>query len=252
VTSEAGGRTLLRTLLALKLATGEFAGKRYRLDAPFHSVYGEGVVPVLVDDDGGRCGIYVDVAPWTPTAQEECLRWLALLRTSELEDLPVEVRSDAPVPPELAFFSGRAARIVFELVGLLQVRLFRDPGFAAANAANLKRLSAEYLGFDLRDDRDGLDDLDRLVVEVLRPEGHILHSTVLMLGCFFGEALVRHLGGRWNVAGPTAEDVTVEVPTSGAVVAANVFGKVVKLFHNGLEDSTRAMALAIEARREAS
>jgi hypothetical protein len=250
VSADAEGRTLRRTLLALNLATTEFAGTPPRLEAPFHSVYGEGVVPLLVGDADARRGIYVDVAPWTAAAKEECLRWLGLLRTSDLDDLLVEIRSDARVPPDVAFFSGRSARIDFELVGLLQVRLFGDPAFAPANAANLRRLSAEYLDLPLRDGHAGLEDLDRLVVEVLRPDGHILPSTILLLGCFFGEALGRMHGGRWNVAGPTSDQVTVEVATPGGVLAANVFGKVTKLFHNGIEDSTYAMALAIEGRRE--
>jgi hypothetical protein len=250
VTTAAEGRTLRRTVLALKLATTEFAGRPQRLAEPFHSIYGEGVVPLLVDDGEARRGIYVDVVPWTPAAKEECLRWLGLLRASELEDLAMEIRSDGPVPADITFFSGRSPRIDFELLGLLQVRVFGHAGFAAANATNLRRLSAEYLDLQLRDGQAGLQDLDRLVVEVLRADGHILPSTILLLGCFFGEALGRMHGGRWNVAGPTSDQVTVEVATPGGVLAANVFGKVTKLFHNGIEDSTYAMALAIEARRE--
>ena len=248
MTTDEPGRALRRALLTLNIATAELAGQAVRLHVPFYSVYGEGVVPLLVGGEDTR-GFYVDVAPWTAAAREECARWLALLRTSDREDLRIEIRSDGPVPEDLAFVARRSPRTEFELLGLLHVRLPADAAFAAGNAATLRRLAAEYLDRDLRHGLAGLVDLDRLVLEVLRADGHVLPSTLLLLGSMLGDTLVRGLGARWDLREVASNRVAVVRDSAAGPLTVDVFGKVARLIKNGIEDSTFAMARSLEAGR---
>jgi hypothetical protein len=148
----------------------------------------------------------------------------------------------------LRFYSGRSPRVAFELLGLLHIRLFEQADFGRENAATLGRLAKEYLDVGLGDGIDGLEALDQVVVELLRPSGPILASTVLLLGSYFGEALIAAYGGRWSVRGPTTGGVSVEIVSPAGTMNADVFGKVQKLYANGMEDSTAWMARSIGKR----
>ncbi len=243
------GGSMGRILLTMKMAA-ESEGKIRAFHASFSSPYGDGVVPLLIATEGGERGLYVESGPWDDAKEEACLRWLALLRTSDREDLEVEIRSDVDVSERLRFYTGRAPRVVFELLGLLHVRVFEQPDFGKENAATLRRLAPEYLDVELAGGIAGLETLDRLVVDLLRPSGQVLPSTLLLAGCFFGEALVAAYGGRWNVQG--SRGVSVEIASPAGTMDANVFGKVQKLFENGMEDSTAWMARSIGERLDES
>lgn len=250
IASGEGVPAISQSLLALKVAA-EAGQKVKALHAPFASVYGDGVVPVLLETEGRELGLYTESGPWDWPAKERCLKWLGLLRTSDREDLEVEIRSDAEVPELVTFYARNTPRTVFELVGFLQYR-WAVPEFARENAATLRRLASEYLGLELGRGEAGLEALDRLVAETLRADGHVLPSSVILLGSFFGETLVERHGGNWLTRGEDIEEVVVEVRAAAGVIEANVFGKVLKLFRNGIEDSTLWMARSIAEKLEAS
>jgi len=236
-----------REALAMKLVAR--AGGRVRgVRVPFSSPYGHGVVPVLLADGQGERGIYVEPGPWTSAREEECLRWLGRLRASERRALEVEIHSDVPAPDRLTFYSRPTPRANFELVGLLEVRVFAERDCGPGNAGTVKRLAQEHFGRDLGGGMAGLEALDELVVEELRPGGQLLPSTILLLGCFFGENLIDQFGGRWDVDGSGTGQTTVELASTAGTVNAMVFGKVTKLFNNGIEDSTLWMAKSIADR----
>lgn len=237
-------RSLLRTTLALKVAA-EWGPKLKRAAAPFQSDYGEGTIPILVETEDGERGFYIEVPPWTEPVEHECLRWLALLRTSEREDLDMEIKSEAAVPDLLSFYVKKSLRNTFELEGLLAVR-WKTEGFARANVTTLKRLAEKHLGTVLADGVEGLRTLDELILEYFSPEGHILPSTVILVGSMVGEFLISTHGGEWRVSGEELEAVVVALPTLHGVADVNVFGKVIKLFSRGAEDSLAAMAVAID------
>jgi hypothetical protein len=238
-----------QSLLAVKVAA-EAGQKVKALHTPFASVYGNGVVPVLLETEGREKGIYTKGGPWNWPAKERCLRWLGLLRASDREDLEVEIRSEAEVPELVTFYAGNTPRAVFELVGLLQFR-WAVPEFARENAATIRRLATQYLGLELGQGEAGLEALDRLVVETLRADDHVLPSSVILLGSLFGETLIERHGGNWLTRGEDIEEVVVELRSAAGVIEANVFGKVLKLFRNGMEDSTLWMARSIAERLEA-
>jgi hypothetical protein len=48
--------------------------------------------------------------------------------------------------------------------------------------------------------------------------------------------------------GEDIEQIVVSLPKGDSLLDVNVFGKVMKLFRNGAEDSTAAMAVGLEAR----
>lgn len=237
-------RTLLRTTLAVKLAA-QWGSRVKRLHAPFQSEYGEGVVPILLQDEKGERAVYVDVAPWTWRSQEECLRWLGLVRTSDQEDLPVEIHSNAEVPEIVSFYAERSLRNSFELEGLLCMRWGTD-GFARENAANLGRLAEKHLGISFAAGVEGLTTLDECVLEYFKPTGHMLPSTTILLGSLLGETLIARHGGEWLMRGEELEEAIVALPARAGLTEVNVFGKVMKLFHNGIEDSTAAMEVGLE------
>jgi hypothetical protein len=242
-----GEDALARSLLSLKAST-EYGHQLVRLAAEFHSIYGEGMIPILVKENGGEKGIYVEAGPWEAQKQENALRWLGLLRTSEREDLEVEFRSDVEIPRLLTFYANRTPRVLFELVGFLNHRWVQRPNFAELNVQTLKRLLHEYMAVDLPEGISGLEKLDAFVVDELRgsdPESHMLLSTTILLGSFFGEVLRKQSRGRWLVDGETIEDVVLEVSSEVGTCKANVFLKVRKLFSNGIEDSTAWMARII-------
>ena len=74
----------------------------------------------------------------------------------------------------------------------------------------------------------------------------------VLMGSFFGETLIERHGGIWLSRGEDVEEVVVELRSTAGVIEANVFGKVLKLFRNGIEDSTlwmgRSIAEGLEAR----
>jgi hypothetical protein len=211
----------------------------------FASPHGEQIIPLLVQTDEGEKAIYVDANPWTTASEERFLRWLGLLRTSNREDVDVEIRSKEEVPERLRFYCDQGPRVLFEVAAVPQVKWVEDPSFGSENTALLRRLAIEYLDLEMADGITGLEVVDRLVVEVLRPDGHHLPWTVLLLGSFFGERLIAMYDGRWSIEGKRVDEVTVEVRSGERATQADVFGKVMKLFDNGMEDSTAAMARAM-------
>jgi len=234
-------------LLTLKVAA-EYEGKVKAFNAPLSSVYAEGVIPLLVEVGGRERGIYVESGEWDWPARQRCLRWLGALRTSDREDLEVEIRSEEVVPEAVSFYTAKSPRVLFELVSFLQFRWVGISDFGAQNAQTLRRLAAEYLEREVAEGEQGLETLDRLVVDLLRPAGQILPSTLILIGSFFGEVLIARNGGRWLVRGDDLDDVAVEIASSAGTIEANVFGKVVKLFQNGMEDSMAFMARSIGER----
>ncbi len=231
--------------LTLKLAAEDYAGQVKAFHAPFASVYGDGVVPLLVEQDGRERAVYVEGGPWDWPAKERCYRWLAGLRTSEREDLEVEIRSADPVPEVVSYYTGNTPRVVFELAGFVNFAWVNVADFAERNVATLRRLAHEFLDLEIGEGQAALESLDRLVVDALRPGGHVLPSTIILLGSLFGQMLIIQYGGRWLVQGDDMDAVVVEVSSPAGIVEAYVFNKIIKLFNNGLEDSTAFMARSL-------
>jgi len=234
-----------RHFLTLKAAAA--AGEYTKgFDSPFVSPYGDGVIPLLVEEQGREVAVYVEAGPWDSAKVEDFLKWLALLRSSDRNELDVRVESDAPVPATARFYAGRSPAIEFELMALLQLRWVPYERFGPDNAQTLARLAQEYLGRELTPDLEGLQALDALIVEDLGSAGHpVLPATHLLAGSFFGEVLIALYGGEWVVQGDHASDISVRVTSPRGDADANVFGKIAKLVRNGIEDSTAAMAESI-------
>lgn len=79
-------------------------------------------------------------------------------------------------------------------------------------------------------------------------------ETLFMFGCYFGEVLVRNLGGRWFTPAQNAATLAVLAVELDAGLQANPIGKVFKLLENGPEDSTAWLyrVLAEEKSKRAS
>ena len=135
--------------LESKLAAGEYAGRVKQGHVAFSSPCGSGQVPLLVEIGGRERGIYVETGTWDWPAIDRCHRWLAVLRASERRDLDVDVRSVEPVPEAVSFYLQKSPRVLFELAGLAACRWVGVAGFAAQNAAALRRLAREHLGLGM-------------------------------------------------------------------------------------------------------
>jgi hypothetical protein len=234
--------------LLLKVSE-EYEGHETTFGEPFASPYGEGAIPILVHLPECELAVYVDANPWTVATEERFLRWLGLLRTSNREELDVDVRGSAEVSERLKFYCTQSPRVLFELAAVPQVKWVDDPDFGPNNVAVLRRLLTEYFDWDVPDDVSGLEVLDNLVATEFLKDGHVLPWTVLMFGSFFGEVLMSLYGGQWKIHGRTTADVTVEIPwAGGSVMEANVFGRVVGLLENGIEDSMSSMTRTIRER----
>ncbi|GIK83297.1 MAG: hypothetical protein BroJett024_44020 [Alphaproteobacteria bacterium] len=231
--------------LTLKLAAEDYAGQVRAFHTPFASVYGDGVVPLLVEHEGRVRAVYVEGGPWNWPAKERCYRWLAGLRTSEREDLEVEIRSADPVPEVVSYYTGNTPRVVFELAGFVNFAWVNVADFAERNVATLRRIAHEYLDLEIGEGQAALESLDRIVVDALRPGGQVLPSTIILLGSLFGQMLITQYGGRWLVQGDDMDAVMVEVSSPAGTVKAYVFNKIIKLFNNGMEDSAAFMARSL-------
>ena len=95
-------------------------------------------------------------------------------------------------------------------------------------ARNVSRVELDYSPGSLK----YLDSLIPSDGEVERepPEG-----VILAMGCYLGETIIRHLGGRWSWEGPDAGLTQPHVQIGTQKV--NVFGKVRKRFRYGESDS---------------
>jgi hypothetical protein len=231
-----------------ELAGGEFRDGVKATYVGFGSIYGEHTIPLLVDVDGRDHAVYVESDEWTWPTKTRFYRWLTALRTSDRENLPVIVRGRHEVPADVSGYVEPNARNKFELAGLLNIEFTETPGFAELNVITLKRLAHEYFDVTLFEGAEGLAELDRLVIERLRPASRFLPSTVLLLGSFFGESLIHAFGGEWQIRGKTTDNVSIEIQCPNGSLEANVFGKAVKLLRNGSQDSLAAMAASISNR----
>lgn len=83
--------------------------------------------------------------------------------------------------------------------------------------------------------------IDQLVLG-FRKEGNSaqdINKTLIVLGCYVGEVMVRNLGYKWD--NPTQKEISIGFDVTGVRGKNNVFsnpiGKVFKLLENGQEDS---------------
>ncbi len=233
---------MVNATMALQLAGGEFDGKVRNMAVAFGSIYGEHSIPLLVELEGREHAVYVETGAWDNAAKTRWYKWVAALRTSEREELPVLIRSPTDIPDDVSTYAENSPRNAFELTGMMNVKWTDTPHFTELNAATLRRLAHEYFGIDLGQGLDALERVDQFVIERLGPSGRVLPSTLLLIGSFFGEALIAELGGEWKVRGRSASDVMVEIAKNGKTVEGNVFGKAAKLLRNAREDSLAAMA----------
>ncbi len=119
--------------LLLEVAS-EYQDAETEYGVGIRSPFGEHIVPLMVRTVKREFGIYADANPWTTASEERCLRWLGLLRTSELEDLEVEIRGEHGVHERLRYYSGLRRRVLFEVAAIPQVKWVDAEGFASENA----------------------------------------------------------------------------------------------------------------------
>lgn len=148
-----------------------------------------------------------------------------------------------------AWFSRPRAAAVPPLPADTQHPLALAPGLTPESASDLAAVAVQVAARVHRVELDyspaSLDKLDALVL-ASRASGSSRESqrkTLLLLGCYFGEVLVRHQGFRWDRPTATERDLSgssfgLRAPNGGFW---NPIGKLHKLAAHGSEDGTAAM-----------
>jgi hypothetical protein len=92
---------------------------------------------------------------------------------------------------------------------------------------------------------DGLQEVERALAEVAGDpeEDEVAYwSAVVKLGCFGGEVIRSSNGGRWKVTDSGSLPFALSTRFRGAEATVNPFGKAIKRFASGEEDSLVALA----------
>jgi outer membrane protein assembly factor BamB len=151
--------------------------------------------------------------------------------------------------PSGTFFRvSQSPRAKFELEAAKKTKSEQEKDFATTNADTARALVFKHCGRRIGKGLEGLTSLDECITTDLRAEERGIRlqvepapATIFLFGCLVGEILIELFGGRWVMIGEG--DVAVDIPLGkGGIAQANVLGKVLKLFQNGLEDSTRFLA----------
>ena len=127
--------------------------------------------------------------------------------------------------------------------------LLPSPGNAAEIAAMTVPVVEQNYGVTLDYSAASLRQLDTIVDDLRRDQRfEALQTLLFSMGCYVGEVLVRHAGGRWRTTqelgmGQVASSpIAVEMP-DGRV--CNPVGRVYRRFQKGREDSLAAFYQAL-------
>lgn len=116
---------------------------------------------------------------------------------------------------------------------------------SAANAAEIAAMSVPFVeqnyGVTLDYGEASLARLDGIIEDLRRDQRfEVLQPVLFSMGCYVGEVLVRHAGGRWR----RTEDLGMGVVASSPIAiempdgrGCNPVGKVYRRFQKGREDS---------------
>lgn len=126
------------------------------------------------------------------------------------------------------------------------------PALAEKLVATVHKLDGIALDYSV----ESLTTLDSRIL-AFRQQGATsaqMAETLFMFGVYFGEVLIRNLGGKWFTPAQDPANFAVLAVDLGPGLHANPIGKVFKLLENGPEDSTAWLyrVLAEEQSRRAS
>ena len=141
----------------------------------------------------------------------------------------------------MKFFSGKAEPTppVEESI-TLRLPLEPTPDNAPRLAQKIVETVSKLDGITLDYSVESLEALDSRVL-AFREQGATsaqMPETLFMFGCYFGEVINRHLGGKWFSPNQHAAGFAVLAIELEFGLHANPIGKVFKLLENGPEDST--------------
>jgi hypothetical protein len=121
------------------------------------------------------------------------------------------------------------------------VGLTPSPGNAAEIAAMAVPVVEQNYGVTLDYSPASLKELDTIVDDLRRDQRfEALQTLLFSMGCYVGEVLVRHAGGRWRtteelgMGAVASSPIGVEMPDGRE---CNPVGRVYKRFQKGREDS---------------
>lgn len=154
--------------------------------------------------------------------------------------------------PSGTFFRvSQSPRAKLEIEAVKKTKSEQEKDFARTNADTARALVFKHCGRRIGKGLEGLASLDECITTDLRAEERGIRlqvepapATIFLFGCLVGEILIELFGGTWVMIGEG--DVAVDIPLGkGGIAQANVLGKVLKLFQNGLEDSVTQLAEAL-------
>jgi hypothetical protein len=128
------------------------------------------------------------------------------------------------------------------------VGLVPSPSNAAEIAAMTLPVVEQNYGLTLDYSPASLGPLDAIVDDLRRDQRfEALQTLLFSMGCYVGEVLVRHAGGRWRTTqelgmGVSSSPIAVEMPDGRG---CNPVGRVYRRFQKGREDSLPAFFLAM-------
>jgi hypothetical protein len=127
--------------------------------------------------------------------------------------------------------------------------LVPSPGNAAEIAALVVPFVEQNYGVRLDYSAESLRTLDGIVDDLRRDQRfEALQTLLFSMGCYVGEVLVRHAGGRWRSAQDLgmgtvgSSPIAVEMPDGRG---CNPVGRVYRRFQKGREDSLPAFFAAM-------
>jgi hypothetical protein len=127
---------------------------------------------------------------------------------------------------------------------------------SAANAADIAAMAVPFAeqnyGVTLDYGVASLAQLDRIIEDLRRDQRfEVLQPVLFSMGCYVGEVLVRHAGGRWR----RAEDVGLGVAAISPIAiempdgrGCNPVGRVYRRFQKGREDSLASFFQSVAGR----
>jgi hypothetical protein len=138
----------------------------------------------------------------------------------------------------------------------IRLRLKYDPtpAYAGAFAADIVKATLNISGVELDYSRDSLSRVDA-VLENLRSDGppvDQVRETLFGFGCYVGEVMVRHAGGRWDVPQSIEEKNFLGWPLLVRFAdgrSANPIHKVMRRYEVGEEHSIQFFYKVMSGRR---
>ena len=200
--------TILRVAGELEERGGEILELFKEIESPL----GRAVMPIHLLKDDEAFFIEVATTPWDARGVREVADRLAVLRSSEHAEAPVELLSAYPVPDELDFLCGRTPSALMQ-IDLLRVRMDRPE----EAAGRFREAAGRHWGVDLDFDPGYLPLVEDLLSAMITDEEHegrtpVTDGLVGGVGCFLGEVVRKNagLGASWQPTRSWGEGPIVE------------------------------------------